>query len=115
MERKEGKDDEGPFVNWYKPVPTVDEGVAPPVLGKVNVPNELRAVERPLDGDLGIAGSLLEYVLHGFFGRLEVGIQFGGSDLVQHLVEQKERCYRGVGGVYLGGREVGMEGTEVID
>ena len=72
MKCKERQDNKGPFVYRYKPVPTVDEGVALPFLGKVNVLDESRAVKRPLNCNLGVAGSLLEHVLYGFFGRLEV-------------------------------------------
>ena len=87
MEREERKNDKGPLVDWYKSVPTIDEGVAPPFLGKVNGPNKFRTVERPLDGGLNVMGGLLEHVLYDFFRRHEVGINFRGDDLVQHLVK----------------------------
>jgi hypothetical protein len=91
MERKEGKNDEGLLIYLCKSVATVDERVSPPVLGKVDLMNEFGAVEGSLDGNLGIVGSLLECVLYGLFGRLEVGVQFGGGDqVVQYLVEQEE-------------------------
>jgi hypothetical protein len=68
----------------------MDERVTSPVLEKVDGMNEFGAVEGSLDGNLGVVGSLL----YDHFGRLEVGVQFGGGDLVQHLVEQEEWCHR---------------------
>ena len=94
MERKERKNDKGPLVYWYKPVPAMDERIAPPILGKVDVLDKFRAVERPLDGDLNVMSSLLDYVFYDLFGRLEVDIHPGGGNPVQHLVEQEERWYR---------------------
>lgn len=35
MEREKRKDNKGPLVYWYKPIPAVDEGIAPPFLGKI--------------------------------------------------------------------------------
>jgi hypothetical protein len=82
MERKQRKNDEGPLVYRYESVPMVDEGVVPPWLGNVNVPNKSRAVERLLDGDLRVKGNLLEHVLHDFLGRFKLGVHLGGSGLV---------------------------------
>jgi hypothetical protein len=70
LERKEGNGDEGPLVYWYKPMATVDERVAPLVLGKVDVINEFGVIEGSLDGDLGVVGNLFEHVLYDLFGRL---------------------------------------------
>jgi hypothetical protein len=115
MERKQGKNDEGPLVYWCKLVATVGERVAPPVLGKVDVMNGFGAVGGSLDSNIGVVGSLLECV-YDLFGRLEAGVQFGGGDqVVQHLVQQEEWCYRCVSGLYLGGRQVSKKGAEALD
>ena len=102
VERKERKNDEGPLVYRYETIPAVNEGIAPPFLGEVDVANKFRTIKGPLDSSLGIVSGLLKNVLYGLFGRLEVPVRFRGDDLVQHLIEQEERGHRGVSGVDLG-------------
>jgi len=63
VNRKERENDKGPLVYRYKAVSTVDERVAPPILGKVRVSDKFRAVQRSPDGCLDFVGRLLEHVL----------------------------------------------------
>lgn len=108
VKRKERENNKGPLVYRYKPVPTVDEGVTPPSIGKVDISNKFRAVERSLNGNLDIVGSLLERVLNGFLGRHEIGVEFRGDYFVQHLVEDEQRGYRGASGFDVGRRQMGV-------
>lgn len=108
VKRKERQNNKGPLVYRYKPVPTVNEGVTPPSIGKVDVLNKFRAVERSLNGNLDIVGGLLERVLDGFFRRHEIDVEFRGDYFVQHLVEDEQRGYRGVSGVDVGRGQMGV-------
>ena len=74
MECKERENNKGPLVYRYKPIPTVDKRVVPPFLGKVGVLDKFRTIQGPLEGNLGFVGRLLEHVLDGFFGRLEIKV-----------------------------------------